>query len=651
MSHQVDLIAATAFGLESIAADELGRLGYKHKILGNGRVYFRADTAAICRANLWLRTADRVLLRLGAFPASDFGQLFDATTALPWEAWLPRDAAFPVSGRSIRSQLSSVPACQKIVKKAIVQRLLRAHGTEHLDEQGPLFAVEVALLENQATLTIDTTGPGLNKRGYRKLVGEAQLKETLAAGLVFLSPWGLAATRGPLLDPFCGTGTIPIEAAMFARSIAPGRLRQFAAEHWPAIAAKYWQEARQEAADLVLPSAGVSIVGSDRDEHALSLARYHARQAGVESDVKLTRRDFCDITPEDFPAPIKSAASSETADFAAGAGTLLCNPPYGERLGTPAEVAQLYGSMPEIFVRFSGWNINVLSSHPRFERLVSRPADKNRKLYNGAIECRYFQFAPGAFPASSQQPGTSSRRTRPSARPASTVSTADQPAKTNEQAALFRTRLLKRAQHLRRWAKRGIECYRLYDRDIPEIPLTVDRYADRLHIVEHERPHARSAKDHQAWLAGMARTAGEAASISPQQVFLKRRDPASGELLLPRPSGSDHRLVVDELGLKYRVNLADFVNTGLVLDRRQVRSLVRQQAAGKRVLDLFAYTGTYSVCALAGAAASVVAVDWFDSHRRWAEENFALNELMSRSPEYVVNDPLEFVRGHSRPRV
>ena len=221
---KLDLVAASTFGLEAVVARELEALGYEPKIIQSGRVLFSGDESDICRANLWLRTADRVLLRMGSFEARDFGQLFDRTFALPWEAWIAADAAFPVSGRSIKSQLSSVPACQKIVKKAVVEKLKAAYGVEWFEETGAKYSIEVALLEDQATLTIDTSGPGLHKRGYRPLVGKAPLKETLAAALVLLSYW---SPERPLVDPFCGSGTIPIEAALIGRNMAPGLAANF----------------------------------------------------------------------------------------------------------------------------------------------------------------------------------------------------------------------------------------------------------------------------------------------------------------------------------------------------------------------------------------------------------------------------------------
>ena len=254
----LELIATAASGTEAVVKRELAALGYAARTVTPGRLLFRGDAAAICRTNLWLRAGERVLIQLGSFPATDFGVLFDGTAALAWEQWLPRDAEFPVHGRSHRSQLSSVPACQRIVKRAIVERLRTAYHAEELPETGPRCAIEISLRDDVATLTLDTTGVGLHKRGYRRLVGEAQLRETLAAVLVQLSFWRPGRV---LADPFCGTGTIPIEAALIGRNIAPGLHREFAAEAWPTFDARNWQQAREEARDLVRPPLDGTAVG------------------------------------------------------------------------------------------------------------------------------------------------------------------------------------------------------------------------------------------------------------------------------------------------------------------------------------------------------------------------------------------------------
>ncbi|MCX7922311.1 MAG: class I SAM-dependent RNA methyltransferase [Clostridia bacterium] len=368
---KIQLIATATFGIEAVVGRELKKLGYEDQFIENGRVTFAGDESAICRSNLWLRTADRVLVKVGEFKALSFEELFEQTKALPWEEWIPEDAEFPVEGKSIDSKLFSVPDCQAIVKKAIVEKLKQKYKCEWFKETGPKYTIEVGLLKDVATLTIDTSGAGLHKRGYRKLVGGAPLKETLASAMILISRWNKDRV---LIDPFCGSGTIPIEAALIGRNIAPGLKREFAAEKWPRINKDIWEKARQEAYDLAEFDRELRIQGSDIDDEAMSLARYHAKQAGVESAIHLQRMPMADL---------KSRYKY---------GFIICNPPYGERLGEMNEVEDLYRQMGRVFNSLDTWSHYVITSHPNFEKLFGRRADKKRKLYNGRLLCNYYQF-------------------------------------------------------------------------------------------------------------------------------------------------------------------------------------------------------------------------------------------------------------------
>ena len=368
---QLELIATTAFGLEAIVSRELKSLGYTDQTVEDGRVTFAGDESAICRANLWLRCAERVLLKMGSFEALDFGQLFEETRALPWADWLSEDACFPVRGKSVRSQLHSVPDCQSIVKKAIVEKLKQSHKRSWFEETGPTCAVEVSILKDRVTLAIDTTGVGLHKRGYRKLTGTAPLRETLAAALVQLSYW---RSGRPFLDPFCGTGTIPIEATLIARNMAPGLNRPFAAEQWRRIPKMTWHDAREQARASTLDDLPQRLIATDYDDKSLSLARYHARRAGVEESIHFQRKDFQELR-------IRQKY-----------GCLICNPPYGERVGDQDEAERIYRQMQPAFAELETWSIYVLTAHSEFERLFDRRADRRRKLYNGRIPCTYYQF-------------------------------------------------------------------------------------------------------------------------------------------------------------------------------------------------------------------------------------------------------------------
>lgn len=367
----LELIATSAFGLESIVAGELKNLGYTDLKVENGKVSFPADITAVPHCNLWLRSADRLLIKVGEFEARSFTELFERTRSLPWADWIPEKAEFPVEGKSINSRLFSVSDCQAIVKKAIVEKMKVTYPCQWFEETGPRHLIQVALLKDIATLTIDTSGIGLHKRGYRQLAAVAPLKETLAAAMIIISRW---KPDRAFIDPFCGSGTIPIEAALIGRNIAPGLNRDFAAEKWPLLSRKIWQSAREQARDLIDYAQPLGIMGFDIDSQVLNLARFHASQVGLKGAISFQQQ------------PVSSLKSKYHY------GYLICNPPYGERLADKKQVESLYRQMGEAFHRLDTWSYYVLTSHPNFEGLFKRQANKKRKLYNGRIQCNYHQF-------------------------------------------------------------------------------------------------------------------------------------------------------------------------------------------------------------------------------------------------------------------
>lgn len=367
----LNLIATATFGLEAVVAREVQGLGYADTKTENAKVEYVADESGICRSNLWLRSADRVLVKIGQFPALSFEELFEGTKSLPWENWIPENAKFPVSGKSINSKLFSVPDCQGIVKKAIVERLKQRYHKQWFEETGPEYPIEVALLKDIVTLTIDTSGAGLHKRGYRKLSATAPLKETLAAAMIQLSYWDAERV---LIDPFCGSGTIPIEAAMIGLKIAPGINREFISEKWPQIPAELWKQAREEAKDTIQRDLKLKIIGTDIDDSVLSLARYHRKLAGLDDQIHFQR------------LPVSELKNSHKY------GCIICNPPYGERIGTQKETEQIYREMGNRFGQLETWSKYILTAHPDFQRLYGKNADRRRKLYNGRIECQFYQY-------------------------------------------------------------------------------------------------------------------------------------------------------------------------------------------------------------------------------------------------------------------
>lgn len=366
-----EIIATSAFGIESVTAREISELGYKDILTENGRVTFRGDFDDIARANVCLRTADRILIKLAQFKATTFEELFQGVYAVEWADILSPDAFIHVVGKSVKSTLFSVPDCQSITKKAIIEKLKLKFGKEIFPEDGAEYRISVSILKDIVTVTLDTSGAGLHKRGYRSLAGEAPLKETLACSLLLLSYW-----RGErlLVDPLCGSGTIPIEAAMIALDIAPGMNRGFAAERWQNFDYDAFERARDEAKQRVRTDLNLNIYGSDIDPKAIELAMRHAEEAGVDEYIRLKQMNVADL------------ASKEKYGF------IVTNPPYGERLGESREAEELYRVMGKAFSALDTWSFYIITSNPYFEKNFGRKADKRRKLYNGKLECQYYQY-------------------------------------------------------------------------------------------------------------------------------------------------------------------------------------------------------------------------------------------------------------------
>ncbi len=364
-------IATTAMGLEAVAKRELLSLGFVVTEVTDGKVYFQGGYEEMAKANLWLRTADRVLLEVGRFPAVTFDQLFESTKALPWEDFIPQEGSFPVDGKSVKSTLFSISDCQSIVKKAIASKLGEVYDEVWLPETKGLYQVQVSLLRDEATLTIDTSGAGLHKRGYRDYNSIAPLKETLAAALIQLSFWD---KKRPLVDPFCGSGTILIEAAMIGLNMPPGLNRTFSFESWPQIPEELMPRLKSEAREAMDQDTQLFISGSDRDASVLHLAKRHVERAGVSHQIQLVHSDFKDMIYQ--------------GDY----GCIVCNPPYGERMGEKEEVEALYREMGKMFQTLPQWSKYVITSHRGFERLTKLDADRKRKVYNGRIQCNYYQF-------------------------------------------------------------------------------------------------------------------------------------------------------------------------------------------------------------------------------------------------------------------
>ena len=364
------LVIPCLLGIEGLVATELREMGAENVEPENGRVVFQGSPEMIARANLWSRYGERVLVQLGDFRALSFEELFQGVKRIPWERWIGRKDAFPVKGRSLSSKLASVPDCQSIVKKAVVERLKQVYGQSWFEETGSLHQIQFLILIYRVTVLLDTSGAGLHKRGYRANSTLAPIKETLAAAMVYLSRVRRDAN---FVDPLCGSGTILIEAAMYAMNLAPGMQRRFAAERWEQIPSSVWRTERERARDLVDRSVEFHARGYDIDGEAVQLTAENARKAGVGSRIQVQQRNVADFRPEE---PY---------------GCVVCNPPYGERLLDIRQAEELYGTLGKVFQPKHGWNYTIISPDETFESCFGRKADR-RKLYNGMLKCQVYMY-------------------------------------------------------------------------------------------------------------------------------------------------------------------------------------------------------------------------------------------------------------------
>lgn len=370
---ELDFIATTTFGLESIVKRELKSLGIHDVEVFNGKLEFKGPLSTLCKTNINLRCADRVLVKMGEFKATSFEELYEETKKLNWELLIPQDGSFPVSKiASVKSALFSKSDSQSIIKKAVVDRLLEQHGCSTLPETGALYAIHVKILNDIVTISVDSSGQGLHKRGYRKQQNEAPIKETLAAALVILSDWNPSKV---LFDPTCGTGTILIEAAMIARNIAPGAERNFVSEDWDIIPERFWVEERDLAYSNEDWDKKLNLFGVDIDAESIEIAKENVKKAGLEDSINLKVSD----------------AKKVRLNFKTG--TIISNPPYGERLEDIRTVEFLYTDLGFNFKKnFKDWSYFIITSNENFETLFDKKADKKRKLYNGRIQCNYYQY-------------------------------------------------------------------------------------------------------------------------------------------------------------------------------------------------------------------------------------------------------------------
>lgn len=389
--RRFELIVPCHFGMEAVLKREIDDLGYDVTEVSDGRVTFSGDEEAVCRANIFLRTAERVLIKVGSFHAETFEELFQGTKALPWEEYIPQDGKFWVTkAASVKSKLFSPSDIQSVMKKAMVERMREVYHVNRFPEEGESFPIRVFLMKDRVTVGLDTTGDSLHKRGYRRLTAKAPIAENLAAALIMLTPWNRERI---LVDPFCGSGTFPIEAAMMAAGIAPGMKRSFTARRWEHIVEKrLWRDAMEEAGEKADMSVKPDIQGYDIDESMVAIARQNAKAAGVEGIIHFQRRGIDHL--------------SHSGKY----GFLIANPPYGERLQEKEELPALYRLIGERYRELDSWSLYLITAYESAEKYIGRKADRNRKVYNGMLKAYYYQFLGPKPPKARKEPDTAAKR-------------------------------------------------------------------------------------------------------------------------------------------------------------------------------------------------------------------------------------------------
>lgn len=616
-----ELFATIAAGLEELLAEELLSLGALSTSNTRGGVRFEADFKTAYRVCLWSRLAGRILYPLHNFSAADEQSLYAAAKSIDWQQHLSVEQTFAVDCTARNAAISHTRFAALRVKDAVVDQFRERCGDRpSIEVSQPGLQLHLYLEGEQGTLYLDFSGESLHRRGYRIEGARAPLKETLAAAILYRCKWPELAARGlPFVDPMCGSGTLVLEAALMAGDIAPGSFRNyFGFLGWKLFDPQTWQELleeaelRREQGTQAMPP----LFGFDQDGRSLRAALENADRAGLAQRVTFQQRALKDL--------INPLTGQDVAS-----GLLVVNPPYGERLGELEKLAPLYRELGTIWTRqFTGWQAALLTSEKMLAFQVGYRAQKKHAFMNGPIACQlyHFRITPDQAMASDRQ--------------TSLVSPVAQ-----EQAAMFANRLKKNQKKLRSWLKQNqISCYRLYDRDLPEYAIAVDIYADSVHVQEYRAPSTIDEDKARERLQAALAVLPDALAVTKDQLFCKVREKQKGANQYRRNDEAGEFFQVEEGGLQFLINLRDYLDTGLFLDHRTTRSVLREMAMGKRFLNLFCYTATATVYAAAGGAVATTSVDLSRTYLDWARSNLALNDISGSRHQLVMSDCMEWLK-------
>ncbi|WP_303722887.1 bifunctional 23S rRNA (guanine(2069)-N(7))-methyltransferase RlmK/23S rRNA (guanine(2445)-N(2))-methyltransferase RlmL [Malonomonas rubra] len=609
-----------ALGLEPLLAAELIELGAAEVKEERAGVRFSGSLQTAYRLCLWSRLASRVLLPLASFAALDTDSLYREVQKIDWSQHFAVTSSFAIDCTTVRSSITHSRYGALRVKDAIVDQFRTRNGERpSVSVEQPDLRINLHILKDQATLSIDLSGDSLHRRGYRIDGVHAPLKENLAAAILIRGGWPeIAAAGGALVDPMCGSGTLPLEAALIATDTAPGLLRDyFGFLGWRQHDGELWQQLREEA--LQRQHAGLQhkqgpIVGYDTDGRAIKFAWQHAQNAGLNKLIHFEKR-----TLREFSSP----AGSET-------GLLVANPPYGERLGVESELPALYNLLGEkLATQCRGWKAAVITSNPQLGRAIGLRAGKINTLYNGALKCQLLQFELDEKNRWQSLAEGAGRAVKKELSPG---------------AEMFANRLRKNLKKYQKWAKKeGLDCYRLYDADLPEYAVAVDIYGDEVHLQEYRAPKSIDAKKAAQRLQEVQDALPQMLDVMPDKIHLKVRQQQKGTKQYQKQAKRGVLKEVREGNCKFLVNLTDYLDTGLFIDHRPTRQLIQQLAGGTRFLNLFAYTGAATVHALVGGAMETTTVDMSRTYLEWAEKNIALNGFDPDDEELIQADCLAWL--------
>ncbi|UCB56157.1 MAG: bifunctional 23S rRNA (guanine(2069)-N(7))-methyltransferase RlmK/23S rRNA (guanine(2445)-N(2))-methyltransferase RlmL [Thiotrichales bacterium] len=617
MSQNLSLFATCPKGVEDLLASECRQQGLTDISSVHGGVACRGDIEQAYRLCLWSRVASRVLMQLHRFAVTDHEQLYRQVQAIDWSHHLDDDGSFAIDVKTGHKTINNSRFAALKIKDAIADQF-RSNFNRRPDVklQRPDIRINAYINKKECSLYLDLSGEPLHRRGYRQQAGAAPLKENLAAAILLRAHWPEIAEQGrPLIDPLCGSGTLLLEAAYIAADMAPGLLRSYFGfigwkRHEPAV----WKRLHDAAADSVDKERLPRLVGIEKSFKVAGIARSNIKAAGFEGMIEIRQADSVKVI-SDMKEP----------------GLIVANPPYGKRIGEIKELKQLYLDLGKNLKNaFPGWDVALFTASHELAKFFGLRAHHKNTLYNGPLKCTLYQYhiragKTAGTPSVTAQQGKESD--------------------SNAEAAMFRNRLSKNMKHLSRWArKENISCYRVYDADIPQFAIAVDIYQDWVHVQEYKPPKTVDTVKAFVRLNEAVDIIAAVLQVDKHRIVLKTRKRQSGAEQYTRQGDTEESLVVNENDLKFRVNLKDYIDTGLFLDHRLTRRLISKLSTGKSFLNLFAYTGTATVYAVAGGAAASTTVDMSNTYLRWAQDNLKLNHLAGRQHVFIRDDVLQWLQ-------